>query len=110
MVGHTTFTVGIASKSKIETDNEMGNNNASQGQNFTKEKKSETVDATLYYFAGRGRADQVSRVREFFMAYIFRFDGSWQLQESRLTKKWYPVETTLLISQSTSFHFDSFRW
>lgn len=36
----------------------MGNN-SSQGQPFTKEKKSETVDATLYYFSGRGRADQV---------------------------------------------------
>jgi hypothetical protein len=37
----------------------MGNNASQASQTFTKVKKSETVDATLYYFAGRGRADQV---------------------------------------------------
>jgi hypothetical protein len=36
----------------------MGNS-SSQSQSFIKEKKTETVDASLYYFAGRGRADQV---------------------------------------------------
>lgn len=36
----------------------MGNQ-SSQSQLFEKEKKTESVDATLYYFAGRGRADQI---------------------------------------------------
>lgn len=38
----------------------MGNQQTSQNQTFEKEKKTESVDATLYYFAGRGRADQVT--------------------------------------------------
>lgn len=41
----------------------MGNStpppNGTNGTVTAKEKKSDGVDATLYYFAGRGRADQI---------------------------------------------------